>query len=92
MGGQIIYRALDSDSLPRFRARGYWRRQFFPHRTYTIPKCAPDAAILFKQMVGGDAGVAYWTLTLSQRAHRRDKLYLYLGLVPGSDRRLHEWF
>lgn len=64
MGGKIIYRTLGRDSAACFLDRGYRARQFFPHRTYTIPKCGPDAAFLFGQMVGDETGVSYWTLTL----------------------------
>lgn len=73
MGDRVVYRTLDRDSLPRFCARGYRERQFFAHRTYTIPKCGPDAAFLFEQMVGEDSGATYWTLALHATGEALDE-------------------
>lgn len=64
MGDRIVFRTLDRDCTPRFQARGYRERQVFSHRTYTIPKCGPDAAYLFREMAGDDTGATYWTLIL----------------------------
>ena len=64
MVAEITYREITSAQLPDFIDRGYRQRQFFPHKTFTIPKCGPDAFELSANMVGHNAAEAYWVIAL----------------------------
>ena len=60
----IRCREFPPNMIDRFVERGYRRRKFFPHRTYTIPKCGPDAVRLAESMIGAVRKPRYWTLLL----------------------------
>jgi len=64
MIGQTLYREIPAAHLRGFVARGYRGRQCFAHKTFTIPKCGPDAVQLATNMVGENRADAFWLLTL----------------------------
>jgi hypothetical protein len=47
-----------------FIARGLPGRHFFPHRTYYLPKCGPDALRLGRQMCGESHINGHWEVLL----------------------------
>lgn len=46
------FREADQAAWPRFQARGFRRRHFFPHRVYVLPRGGPDGAKIAQQMCG----------------------------------------
>jgi hypothetical protein len=59
-----IHREFGEGHRQHFVSRGFRSPDFFSHRTYTIPKCGPDAFKAAKRMVGDGRAESYWLLTL----------------------------
>ncbi|MGD2055748.1 MAG: hypothetical protein PVJ15_03000 [Gammaproteobacteria bacterium] len=64
MNYPLIYHELQPQHLSQFLQRGYRRKYVFAHRTYHIPKPAPDAVRLAHWMLDEPRGVKFWTVTL----------------------------
>lgn len=60
----IVYRELETAQQDLFLKLGYPQKYVFPHRTYSLPKAAPDSLRLSKWMLGRDPGVEHFTLLL----------------------------
>jgi peptidoglycan/xylan/chitin deacetylase (PgdA/CDA1 family) len=61
---RIRYREAGDDLRGAFVDRGYRSRSFFPHRTYFIPTCGPDALTLSGAMCGIDDPEKLWVIAL----------------------------
>ena len=59
-----IYREFGVGHRQQFVERRIPSRHFFPHRTFTIPKCGPDAFKLASRMIDDRKADAYWVMTL----------------------------
>jgi hypothetical protein len=62
--GAIRYRETPVDLRPAFVAAGYRPRHFFPHRSYLIPTCGPDALQLSEAMCGIADPERLWLINL----------------------------
>jgi peptidoglycan/xylan/chitin deacetylase (PgdA/CDA1 family) len=60
----IRYREAGDDMRGAFVDRGYRSRSFFPHRTYFIPTCGPDALTLSGAMCESDDPEKLWVIGL----------------------------
>jgi hypothetical protein len=63
-GDSSVFWAIAAERADDYVAKGYKRRNFFPHRTYFLPKCGPDGYMLAKRMTGNDDPSAMWELVL----------------------------
>lgn len=70
MKRRILYRELEAGQQDLFLELGYPRKYIFPHRTYCLPKAAPDALRLAKWMVGKEPRVGHFTLLLHATPER----------------------
>src|SRR5205814_2297806 len=46
------YREITAARRDEMLAKGFKRRDFFPHRFHVLPKCGPDGALLARRMCG----------------------------------------